>query len=384
MTSPPPKLAAPKAAAAGLSALFCGLGIGRFAYTPLLPALVTAGWFDPGEAAAFGAANLVGYLAGAAAAMPLGRLVSLPVLMRAMMLAVAASMAVSAAQPAAAVFGLARFAAGAAGGVLMVLGPPALLAAVEGGVRGRVGGAIFAGVGCGIVASSVALPLLLGLGVTPAWLGLAAGAVACAAVAWPFWPPHAPPAPPQATPPPGLARLIAAYAVNALAIVPHILLLSDYVARWLGQGVAMGSVAFAVYGLGATLGPLVGGWFADRVGFGRTLTVAITLQAAAVALPAMLRTVPAAFVSALLVGSLTPGIPPLVLGRAGELAGMQAAARSWRAATIAYAVAQALGAFAAAAAFARLRAHPPLFVAGAVFALGSLAMLPRTRRPSAA
>jgi predicted MFS family arabinose efflux permease len=377
---PAPVIAAPKAALAGLAALFSGLGIGRFSYTPLLPALVTAGWFGPGEAAAFGAANLVGYLAGAALALPAARLAPLPLLMRGMMLLIAASMAICAARPDAIVFGAARVAAGAAGGVLMVLGPPALLGAVSPGVRGRVGGAVFAGVGCGIVAASVALPLLLAHGVSAAWLGLAAGAVACAALAWPFWPPHAPPAPPPAAPPPGLSRLIWAYAVNAFAIVPHLLLLSDYVARWLGHGVGVGAIAFAIYGVGAALGPLVGGYFGDRVGFGRTLTVALSIQAAAIALPALVRTLPAALLSGLLVGALTPGVPPLVLGRAGELAGIAAAGRSWRAATIAYALTQALGAFAVAAVFARIRAHPPLFVAGAVCALASLAMLPRGRR----
>jgi predicted MFS family arabinose efflux permease len=172
-------------------------------------------------------------------------------------------------------------------------------------------------------------------------------------------------------------RLVWAYGVNAFAIVPHLLLLSDYVARWLGHGVGVGAVAFAVYGVGAALGPLVGGWASDRVGFGRTLAVAIGLQAVAVALPAAVRSLPAAFVSALFVGALTPGMPPLVLGRAGELAGIAAAARSWRAATIGYALAQAVGGFAVAAAFARIRAHPPLFVAGSLFALISLAMLPR-------
>jgi predicted MFS family arabinose efflux permease len=377
--APPAALAAPKAAAAGLASLFSGLGIGRFSYTPLIPALVAAGWFGPGEAAAFGAANLVGYLAGAAVALPAVRVLRLPLLMRAMMLLVAASMAVCAAQPPAVMFGAARFAAGLAGGVLMVVGPPALLASVSPGVRGRVGGVVFAGIGCGIVAASVALPLLLPLGVAVAWLGLAAGAVACAAIAWPFWPPHVPPPPPAAAPPPGLGRLVSAYAVNALAIVPHLLLLSDYVARWLGHGVGVGAAAFAVYGLGAALGPLIGGVASDRVGFGRTLSVAIAIQALAIALPAAVRSLPVAFLSALVVGALTPGIPPLVLGRAGELAGIAAAARSWRAATIGYALAQALGGFVVAAVFARIRAHPPLFVAGSLCALASLAMLPRTR-----
>jgi predicted MFS family arabinose efflux permease len=372
-------LAPARAAAAGLAAMFAGIGIGRFAYTPLIPALVGAGWYGPGEAAAFGAANLVGYLAGAAAALPLARLCPLPWLMRGMMVLVAAATALAALRPEPLVFGAARVAAGVAGGTLMVLGPPSLLAAVPIAVRGRVGGAVFAGVGAGIVAASLALPVLFGSGLPAAWLGLGAAALGCAAVAWPFWPPEPPPAPPPGPAEPGLARLILAYAVSAFAIVPHMLLLSDYVARWLGRGVGWGATAFAVYGAGAMLGPVVGGAVGDRIGFRRTLSLALLLQAVAVALPALLRALPATLVSGLVVGALTPGIPPLVLARAGELAGMRAAARSWRSATIAYALAQAFGAFAAAAAFARLRAHPPLFVAGAVFSLAALAALPRAR-----
>lgn len=366
-----------RAAASGFAAMFSGLGIGRFAYTPLMPALVTAGWYGPAEAAAHGAANLVGYLAGAAAALPVARLVRLPWLMRAMMLIVAAATAFAALRPDPVLFAAARVAAGFAGGVLMVLGPPSLLAAVPAAVRGRVGGGVFAGVGSGIVAASLALPVLLASGVPAAWLGLGAASLACAALAWPFWPPEPPAPPPPGIAAPGLARLIVAYAVSALAIVPHMLLLSDYVARWLGRGVGWGATAFAIYGLGAAIGPLAGGLVGDRIGFRRTLSLALLIQAAAVALPALLRTLPAALVSGLVVGALTPGIPPLVLARAGELAGMGAAARSWRAATIAYALAQGLGAFAAAAAFARLSAHPPLFVAGAVFSLAALAALPR-------
>lgn len=355
--------------------MFSGLGIGRFAYAPILPALVAAGWFGPGQAAAFGAANLVGYLAGAALAFPLARLVPLAPVMRAMMLLVAAATAFAALRPDAAFFGAARFATGLAGGVLMVLGPPSLLASVPPAVRGRVGGAVFAGVGAGIVSASLGLPVLLGFGVPAAWLGLGAAALGCAVLAWPFWPPTPPPW--HGTGTAGLGRLIAAYAISALAIVPHMLLLSDHVARWLGKGVGWGATAFAVYGLGAALGPLAGGMVGDRIGFRRTLSLALLLQAAAVALPALVRTLPAALVSGLVVGALTPGIPPLVLARAGEIAGVQAAARSWRAATIAYALAQALGGFAAAWAFARIRAHPPLFVAGAMFSLAALAALPR-------
>lgn len=52
-------------AAAGLCASLVGLGLARFAYTPLIPAIIAAKWFSPSDVVYLGAANLAGYLAGA-------------------------------------------------------------------------------------------------------------------------------------------------------------------------------------------------------------------------------------------------------------------------------------------------------------------------------
>src|SRR3982074_1345975 len=60
-------------AAAGLCASLVGLGLARFAYTPLIPALIAAKWFSPADAVYLGAANLAGYLAGALIAGELGK-----------------------------------------------------------------------------------------------------------------------------------------------------------------------------------------------------------------------------------------------------------------------------------------------------------------------
>src|SRR3954470_24045987 len=54
-----------RATVAALSANLVGIGLARFGYTPLIPALITAGWFTPAAAVYLGAANLAGYLAGA-------------------------------------------------------------------------------------------------------------------------------------------------------------------------------------------------------------------------------------------------------------------------------------------------------------------------------
>ena len=56
-------------------------------YTPLLPALIQAGWFGPAEAAYLGAVNLLGYLVGALLARWMARRMPAAVALRAMMLA---------------------------------------------------------------------------------------------------------------------------------------------------------------------------------------------------------------------------------------------------------------------------------------------------------
>src|SRR5260370_4682427 len=72
-------------AAAGLCASLVGLGLARFAYTPLIPALIVAKWFSAADVVYLGPANLAGYLPGAIVARevgaPLGPVGSLPPVM---------------------------------------------------------------------------------------------------------------------------------------------------------------------------------------------------------------------------------------------------------------------------------------------------------------
>ncbi len=53
------------AAVSGMCAVFIGLGLGRFAYSPLVPAMVKAGWFTTTQAGHLIAINLIGYFLGA-------------------------------------------------------------------------------------------------------------------------------------------------------------------------------------------------------------------------------------------------------------------------------------------------------------------------------
>src|SRR3979409_1128402 len=179
-------------AMAGLCASLVGLGLARFAYTPLIPALISAKWFSPAEAVYLGAANLAGYLAGALIARELGSRAGSVRALRAMVVLASLS-AFACAAPISFIwfFGW-RFLAGLSGGVIMVLAASTILPHVAPGKRGLVGGVIFAGVGLGIAASGTLVPLLLQQGLRQSWYGLGLLSAFLTLVSWKAWPAEVP------------------------------------------------------------------------------------------------------------------------------------------------------------------------------------------------
>jgi predicted MFS family arabinose efflux permease len=338
---------------AGASASLVGIGLARFAYTPLLPAIIGAHWFPASTAAYLGAANLGGYLAGALTAGWLARHARAATVLRAMMVAATLAFVACAFPVSFLWFFVWRFLSGVAGGALMVLAAPTVLAHVAPSRRGFAGGAIFSGIGLGIAASGTIVPLLLRQGLTQTWIGLALVSLLLTLVAWNGWPAQDAllPAPvkahAKASAPLALRALFAEYALNAVGLVPHMIFLVDFVARGLGKGVDAGAEFWTLYGLGAIAGPLLAGHLADRTGFGPALRVAFLLQLIAVAIPAVTSNGGLLMVSSVVVGAFTPGIVPLVLGRVNELLAHHPAAQkgAWSRATTGFAVLQALAAY---------------------------------------
>ncbi|MFZ0694249.1 MAG: YbfB/YjiJ family MFS transporter [Alphaproteobacteria bacterium] len=71
----------------------------------------------------------------------------------------------------------------------MVLAAPAVLAVTPIERRGFVSGAIFAGVGLGVVVSGTLMPVLLSAGgAYAAWMGLGALSLLATLIAWNGWP----------------------------------------------------------------------------------------------------------------------------------------------------------------------------------------------------
>jgi predicted MFS family arabinose efflux permease len=358
-----------RATFSALCASLVGIGLARFAYTPLIPVLIQAGWFSPAQAAYLGAANFAGYLAGALAARFLARLLPPRALLRGMM--VLASLAFFACSSPAWVpwFFVWRFLAGVAGGVLMILAAPSILPFVPVQRRGVTTGAIFTGIGLGIAASGTLIPLLLHAGVAGAWLGLGAISALLTALSWGGWPRAAAPLPPahgaEGRAGFALVAVILAYGLNAIGLVPHMVFLVDYVARGLDRGMAAGATVWVAFGIGALVGPAAAGAVADRIGFAAALRLAFLMQGIAIALLLVSTAPPVLLLSAAIAGAFTPGAAALMLGRVNALTtpGSDAARAGWSWATTAWAVGQTAGAYAFSFAFARTGDYTPLFAA---------------------
>lgn len=377
-------------ALAGLAATLLGLGIARFAYTPMLPALVAQGWMGGDEAAYLGAANLLGYLLGALAAAPLARRWAAADVLRMAMMLTVVSLAACAWNGGLLWLTPWRVLAGATGAAMIVLAGPTVLAGLPTGLKPRAAAVVFSGIGIGVVLAGFGVPALAWAGLETVWLALAGLALGLTLLAWRRWPPVQAGAERSAAAPAArslpLLLFTAAYAGDGIGYVPHTLFLSDYVARGLGLGLEVGGAVWAAFGIGAALGALFGGWLAGRLGFRPAFALALGVKALAVALPLGTAALPALVLSAFLVGLLTPGSVTLAAGVAASLAGPADQVAAWGRMTAAFALSQVAGGYALSTLFAVLGDHRPLFAIGAACLAAAtgfaLAAIHLSRRPS--
>ena len=161
------------------------MGIGRFAYTPLLPAMQEAAGLDPTQAGLLAAANYAGYLVGAllaAVAVPASARIRILMVSA---IAVAATTALMAVTTNLAAWSVVRFVAGLASAGVLVLATGLVLDDLRRQGRASLSGWLFSGVGLGIVVSGVVVRLT---GETLGWRGdwLLLALLATAAI-YPCW-----------------------------------------------------------------------------------------------------------------------------------------------------------------------------------------------------
>jgi MFS family permease len=295
-------------AVAGLLSLAAAMGIGRFAFTPLLPLMVREGDLDLAFAGWVAAANYAGYLAGAltAARLPL-RARSLALLALAATALLTAAMAVHAP----ALWLLLRFAAGAASAWVFVATSVWCLGALAQAGRADLGGWVYAGVGAGISLTGVYC-LAAGAAGLPAgrlWVHLGAVALLLAIpVAWVAMrmPAAIAAAPASAPTEPGPDRdrtgLIVSYGLMGFGyILPATFL--PALARSVVDDPRLFGLAWPVFGATAAASTVLAGWLMRRATRLQVWSVSQLLMGVGVLLPSLWLHGATIALSALLVGS---------------------------------------------------------------------------------
>jgi MFS family permease len=373
-----------RVALGGGGGMFIGIGLGRFSYTAMVPALISSKELTTLEAGRVGAINIAGFALGALVSVPLStRVGAFRLLAFAAVLSVLA-LAASALPLGFAWLGVWRGLVGVTAGIIMVLSL-ALIASTAPSARRPVAASfVFAGVGLAIFMTGILVPRLLAGGLQRAWLGLAACGLAAMALAIWGWQaaPETRPAPARATDHDAspwtwpLRFLLAGHFFFSVAIVPHTLYWVDYLARGLGLGMAAGGFHWSLVGLASAAGPWSMAALGLLLGTAWALPLSFVALGLGIGAPILSGASGVLLLSSILFGA-QPGLSALMAARVRDLADSQHMPRLMRAMI----VASAAGAVVAGAVLPQLyeltQSHVLIFaIGGGAMILGGLLVAP--------
>lgn len=320
------KLSASVLALSGFIALAVAMGIGRFAFTPLLPMMQADAGLGLAEGGWLASANYLGYLVGAltAAALP-GTPAA--VLRAGLLLVVASTVLMGLTQG---WYGWMawRFIAGLASAWVLVSTAALCLSRLAAVGRQALAGLVFAGVGIGIALAGLLCMGLAMAGVSSDHAWLLMGAIACAGAIsarrlWASGPAAAMANAPVATPAGGQLRLIASYGLFGFGyILPATFLPAQ--ARLLADDPALFGLAWPIFGVAAAVSTLLitrlAGLYTRR-----TLWIAAhIIMAAGVLFPTLAPGLGAIAVAAVCVGGTFMVITMLAMQEAQAVGGLRA------------------------------------------------------------
>jgi MFS family permease len=291
----------------GLTILAIAIGIGRFAFTPILPAMQEQFGLSLRTAGLLASANYVGYFIGAFSAIWLR--LSPALAARLSVLAVAVLTAAMAFTHSPLAWALLRGLAGIASAWGLVFASAWILPILAERKLARMGGILFAGVGSGIALTGLLCLVFLhwGWGVERIWvaMGLTAAVLSLLALRTQGGAAAVPPAGGdsawRALRLPDNVRLVVSYGGSGFGyIIPATFL--PAMARDIVRDPAVFGWAWPIFGTAAVLSVLVAGRLSTRYPFRRIWMVAQFVMAAGVAIPVYLDGLGGIVVSALFVG----------------------------------------------------------------------------------
>jgi len=335
------------AAVAGLAALAVAMGVGRFAFTPILPMMQQDAGLSVAQGGWLASANYLGYLVGAlwvgtahavrvnAATAIRGGLVAIGLTTLAMTL-----------DAGFAAWAVLRMAAGVASAWVLVHTSAWALERLAPLGRPILAGVLFAGVGAGIVVAGILCVLLMALraGSSTAWLVLGLASLAITAVLWPRF--HASGGEAQRARAPHRwnwvqARLVIAYGAYGLGyIIPATFL--PVMARSVVSDPAVFGWAWPVFGAAGVLSTLGVALLSGRYGIRAAWIASQLVMALGVAAPVFWPGIGGIVLAALCVGGTFIVITMVGMQEARSVAGAQAP-RLMAAMTAAFAAGQIIG-----------------------------------------
>ncbi|CAA7620705.1 YbfB/YjiJ family MFS transporter [Magnetospirillum sp. UT-4] len=336
----------------GMLACAVSLGLGRFAFTPLLPLMQAEAGFDTQAAGVLAAANNLGYLIGAVWAGWVRTDLARHRLLALGLMVLLATMAGMAATPSMAAWNGLRLAAGIASAWVFVLASALVVPRLAELGHARLAGLHFGGVGAGIVVAGGPIAWIgEAAGSGAGWLAATAIAATLALLSWPALRDAHPKPGTAAAPPPAVAyplgMLAAAYFCEGLGyIVTGTFLVA--VVKQSPTIAHLGNLSWVMVGLAAVPSALAWSWLAERKGYVPALIAAHLVQAAGMALPALSSHPAAVLAGAVCYGATFLGIVgmALALGRAITPA---APARAMALLTAVFGIGQIIGPLLAAA-----------------------------------
>jgi predicted MFS family arabinose efflux permease len=255
------------------------LGLGRFAYTPILPEMVQQHWLSQTMASYVGSANFFGYLFGAIIAKLLTRIKPETFWIRCSLVLCTISLCACIIPGNLTWFILWRMLAGLSGAILMVLTPSVIYRYCPTHHNAIVGGIMFGGIGVGIIFGALIVPALHAYPLTITWalISILAALLSWFAfiflpherfsasttkqnhekINWP-WP---------------IIFVFIAYVFFGFGAVPHLLYLVDYMETLLKSSIDIASLGWLFYGIGNTIGSPIFGYFSKHIGIRRALTL---------------------------------------------------------------------------------------------------------------
>jgi MFS family permease len=314
-------------ACAGLLALAVAMGIGRFAFTPILPMMLEDAGISIAAGGLLASANYIGYLLGAIAAMAVP--VRHETAIRAGLIAIGITTLAMGLHLPLGTWLLMRGLAGIASAWVMISVSAWSLETLARYQRPLLSGIVFAGVGSGIAIAGVLCLALIqgGAGSSQAWIALGLLSLAATAAIWPFLG-HRSNAAGAATPDSRAGyrwnadaiRLVICYGIYGFGyIIPATFL--PVMAKKAVVNPALFGWAWPVFGLAAALSTLAVAMLIRRVG-NRSLWIACQLiLAVGVAMPVVWPHIFAIFLAALMVGGTFTVITLVALQEARLVAG---------------------------------------------------------------